>query len=459
MQTPSPRCAIASKPWGICEMAGGVMRDTSDVSASTDSAEPRPTGRVKLILAAGTFFPVYAGPAVRFTRYLPGFLDRGLDVEVFTGTPREVKARMSGVEPDWHGLPDGALLPPTTVHGVPVRRVKLPEKGGLRRSSMLMRRLLEACGDPAERPDVIQLLSLSWMSIPALLRLRRMRVPVVYTKTMLPDMPRNPGKRWILRRLIVAPLNLVSRVVVSSSVMYDDLRRLGVRTPIEVIPNGVDSRRFRPPASGESSDVRESLGISHEAPVIAFVGPVSPRKGVDLLLEAWCRLALERTDLQLLIVGPRRDAADPGHEAFHARLNHLVRASGAADRVHFTGLVEHVEEYMRAADIFVFTSRREGMPNVVPEAMATGLPVITTPFIGLPKEFGQEGREYIVADFDAEMLAATISGVLSDHDRRTRLGCSARRWVEEEMTVDRSLDRYAELYREVAKSANDGVHR
>ncbi|HEX6924543.1 MAG TPA: glycosyltransferase family 4 protein [Longimicrobiaceae bacterium] len=417
--------------------------------------------RVRLCLATQAFYPVYAGPAVRFGRYLPGFRARNVEVEVFAGTPSTVKAAMSGVQMATTKDRLGTMLPAETVLGVPTHRVRMGDAGPLRRSMIFSRRLVDFCRHPQHRPDVIQLLSLSFVGLPALRRLRSMGIPLVYTSTMLPEEPASRIRTTLQRGSITIPFKLLDCVVVSSRLMLDRLRALGVETRIEVIPNGVDTERFRP-ASGadERQALRSALGIAPEDTVLLFVGPVSPRKGIDLLLEGWCELARDYPRLHLLIVGPRRDESDPSQAGFARRLEMLLNASGAADRVHFVGLVENVEEYMRAADVFVFPSRREGMPNVVPEAMASGLPVVCTPFIGLPAEFGTAERQYLLASFDPRVLARRIAEVVGNTRMREELGHVARRWVEDRMAVTKSLDQYVDLYRGLAiGSDTTGVRR
>lgn len=423
-----------------------------------DSGTPPRDRTLRLCLAAESFYPVYAGPAVRFRRYLPGLLERGIDVRVFTATPGRVKASMSGLDDSWSELRPGEMLPVESLDGVPLHRVRVPDTGG-RRSLWFGRKLVEFCSGSDYRPDVIQLLSLGMAGVPGVARLRRMGIPTVYTKTMAAELSRRPLKRWAQRHYRGLPLRMVDRIVVSSSVMEERLGRLGISTPIEVIPNGVDLDRFHPPEGpADGADIRASLGVDPDDPLLLFVGPISPRKGIDLLLEAWCELAPRYPRLHLLLVGPRRDEVDPKHHEFHEKLSRLLSASGASDRVHFAGLVENVGEYMRAGDIFVFTSRREGMPNVVPEAMASGLPVVTTRFVGLPKEFGREGEHYLGTGFDPADLAGAVSRLLTDRRLREDLGRSARRWVEERLGVGRSLDRYAALYRELAvRGAHSGV--
>jgi glycosyltransferase involved in cell wall biosynthesis len=287
-----------------------------------------------------------------------------------------------------------------------------------------------------------------------------LNIPTVFTYTLAKKLSSNPVKRVLQRRYWRLPFQVVDCVVVSSSVVREIVRGFGVTGRIEIIPNGVDTHRFRPAVnSAERQKIRQALGIGEEAPIIITVGAVGPRKGTDLLLAAWVQLAPRCSQSHLVIVGPRQDLAYPTLEDFRRKLEALVVASGAPDRVHFVGRVENVEEYLRAADVLVFTSLREGMGNVVLEAMASGLPVITTPFLGLPDEFGQPNEHYLLVDRDPSLLSSLIQKVLREGTLRARMGLSARQWVEAGMDVEKSLDQYATLYRELVTRSKNGKRR
>ena len=138
------------------------------------------------------------------------------------------------------------------------------------------------------------------------------------------------------------------------------------------------------------------------------------------------------------------------HAQFHDRIARLVAQAPKPDRIVFTGKVTNVEEYLRAADLFVFPSSREGMPNVVLEAMATRLPCILTPFQGLPAEFGQLGRHYRLVPRTPEALAAAIRDCLENRDAAEQMGEDAHTWAVQNLDVETSLDKYARLYHELA---------
>jgi glycosyltransferase involved in cell wall biosynthesis len=414
--------------------------------------------RVNLCLASPHFFPTYGGAQLRFLRYLPGLRERNIFARVITGTPKAQESANTRTNTAREGSVGSgeAGLSIRELEGVPVHRVRLHDRPGWRRSVAFSQALLRYCGQADSRPDVVQMIpSLQPRSAPWLWWLRwRLGIPIVYGYTVMVESPANPFKRafrrWTWRRLY----HEMDCVVVGSTVLRDSLREVGIRTRIEVIPNGVNLQRFRPVTNeSERAECRSALGFTADQRIVTFVGAVSPRKGVDLLLQAWLRLAGRFPDVHLVVVGARKDLGRPNLKSFALNLETLAQASGCLERIHFPGLVDNVEEYLRASDVFVFPSRREGMPNTVLEAMACGLPVVVCPFLGLSKEFGQASQGQILANHTPEDIAAGITTLLEDDGLRTALGTQARRWVEENMDVETSLDRYAALYHELADRA------
>jgi glycosyltransferase involved in cell wall biosynthesis len=131
--------------------------------------------------------------------------------------------------------------------------------------------------------------------------------------------------------------------------------------------NGVDMERFSP----GPSDVRERLGLSSEAMVLGFVGRLTRDKGLPELIEAFEAILTREPEARLLLVGWFDASEDALGEGLRARIkNH--------PRIHYTGFVADTAPYYRAMDVMVLPTWREGFPNVVLEAAATGIPVITT---------------------------------------------------------------------------------
>ncbi len=407
---------------------------------------------IKLCLASRFYHPIYSGGAQRFRRYLPGLRNRNIKTRVFTGTPTLKRAKAFNTQITWQDASVGQMMPLQITDDVPVHRLRLPD-AGMRRSDMLYsRQLANFCQQPIYRADLVQFLPLQLWYAPALLQFRRKKIPTVATYNLLRKRPSQSINRFLQDRYWRFPFQLVDCVLVNSSFMRENLRSVGVTTRIEVIPNGVNINHLHPEKTGQTRQkIRHILGIDQDTNVIISVGSVEPRKGTDLLLEAWSHLAQAGRSSRLLIVGPRPDQQNPAFAQFHQKLKTLIAASGAPEKVHFVGQVNNVADYLRAADLFVFTSRREGLPNVVLEAMAAALPVIMTPFMGLSSELGQPNRHYRLTERNPQLLAEAINQLLDKRELRQQLGESARQWVEIELDVEKSLDQLAALYTELAR--------
>jgi glycosyltransferase involved in cell wall biosynthesis len=298
-------------------------------------------------------------------------------------------------------------------------------------------------------PDVLQLLDVTVLSSLWIRRLKALGVPVVYTQTMV----RDPTVGWAKNLLWKQSFRPVDCTVVSTEAMKDSLRSVGFDGPLRVIPNGVDTSRFCPVPPGKQLALRERIGVPSEAELVVFVGGfLSYRKGVDILASAWKAISESRPQSFLLLVGPTFDSLRPaeGQTSFLSEVRSSLESSGAMDRVAFTGPVDDVESYLQIADVFVFPSRREGMPNVVLEAYACGTASVLCPFVGISKEFGVSDKHYVASPHEPTHLADRVIGLLTDQGLRRSLGARARQWVVEGLTVARSLDSYVALYRELA---------
>ncbi len=406
---------------------------------------------LKLCLATQLYHPHYAGGAMRYRSYLPGWHKRGICTEVFTSTPSQARVEKFRGETAVPDVQPGHLLPVETDQNAPVYRVQLTDNRPWRRVMQFGQALVTFCQQPGTRPDVVQFLPLPPWSVPALQKLRRHHIPLAYAYNLINSPQRSLAGR--LQHLAAQRLQfpLLDCIIVQSSVMALTLRAAGVNGRIEIIPNGVDTVRFSPVTeTAVPNPIRQSLQIDATAPVLLYVGAIEPRKGSDLLFAAWAKLAPEFPSAHLVLVGPRLDQSDPALAPFGQRLEALLEASGTRERVHFVGRVDNVEAYLQAATLFVFPSRREGLPNVVMEAMASGLPVVTTPFIGLSAELGQAGEQYLLAEHDAGHLYERIRQVLLDATWREQLGRNGRTWATTHLDIETILDRYAALYLELA---------
>jgi len=168
------------------------------------------------------------------------------------------------------------------------------------------------------------------------------------------------------------------------------------------------------------------------------------RKGVIELVEAWRRYRAEGGQGWLVMVGQelRHDAE---RAQFYERWDRCVAALRPSDQIELRGPHARIEEYFRAADLFVLLSELEGTPNVIPEAMASGVPVLTTRFRGFSAELGGDGRELVITERDPHAVRQALARLLGDPRLRRRLAAAGRAWVEQHQDIEASLDEYRAL--------------
>jgi glycosyltransferase involved in cell wall biosynthesis len=200
-----------------------------------------------------------------------------------------------------------------------------------------------------------------------------------------------------------------------------------------VIYNGVDTDMFYPAEQKEHENFR-----------ILFVSRLIKRKGLQYILpqlkEIQNRVSKKIT-LDIVGDGPYR-----------TELERLTEACGIQDIVRFEGQKDKEEliPYYQNADIFVFPSAKEGMPNVVLEAMACGLPVVMTPCEGSEELVAQNGKIVETHQFGQEIIA-----LFEDDELRERCGRESRRMIEEKFTWDAAVEAYIEIMQRITTTVED----
>ncbi len=375
-----------------------------------------------------------------------------------TGTPQIQERSGADTKIDWYDAAPGSWLPQTILDGAPLERIRLPDSKNRVRTQIYYNALLEVCQRPSEVPMVAQLLTnMRPQALPWLHKLNNSGVATVYSVSQFPTWQQKPIKRIFRRSGYRQVYNAFDALVTNSESIEQFLRGIGVSTRIEYIPNGVNLQRFHPIRSEHERKARQALrerfGIPTHHQVIAVVGAIMPRKGPDKVLQAWRQILPQFPDTHVLFVGPRADTHDPKLRKFGLEIADLVATSRASHQVHFADIVDDVESYLRAADMFILASSREGTPNSVLEAMATGLPCVVTPYLGLSEGIGQPGEHYQLVDRNPMDIAAALTGLLQNVDLRNALGAKGQRYVVDNVDQQHSLDRYAALYEELAAAA------
>jgi glycosyltransferase involved in cell wall biosynthesis len=250
-------------------------------------------------------------------------------------------------------------------------------------------------------------------------------------------------RSWVRRTLRRASLltgcspELVQRIVAVGGGALPPARA-------RVIPYGVDGERFAPGKDAGSREWRRQLGIADQDLVLLGVGRMATKKGFQVLVDVLPDLLAEHERLHVVLAGGGDLEADL-----------MARTESMRGRVHFPGSVDRqrLPALYRAADLFVLPAVHDrrgnvvGLPNVILEAMASGLPVVSSAISGIPLAItdGEHGR--LVAEGDRPALRAALHELLGDPDGRSRMGAAARVKAATELTWDRVAALYAEAYR------------
>ena len=223
-------------------------------------------------------------------------------------------------------------------------------------------------------------------------------------------------------------------VVAVSQKIKQELIDLGVpKERIQVILNGVDLQEF----FSEYVD-RDQLGLPEKVTLALFVGDIrTPRKNLATVLNALPQVP----DLHLVVVGATERSPYP----------ELAVKLGLDNRVHFLGYRRDVSKIMKAVDLFVFPSRYEPFGMVVSEAMASGLPIITTVTTGAAEIVTREGGIILSDSEDVQALTEALGKLASDRELRQQMG-KVGRAIAQQHSWDSKTKSYLDLFEDICKS-------
>jgi glycosyltransferase involved in cell wall biosynthesis len=205
-----------------------------------------------------------------------------------------------------------------------------------------------------------------------------------------------------------------------------------VKRQIRVLYKSVDTKLFSP--AEDKAVLRKQLYITPDAFLAIFVGSLTDDKGIMELIEAWKEVSKRVPEALLVIIG-----SGPLHDD-------LVRVGQSVD-VCGTKPNTEVALWMKASDVLVLPSHNEGLPNVVLEAMACGLPVVATSVGGIPEAVVQGETGFLVPPKDHQELAARILALAQNPDLRRSMGIAARRRIETVFRWENYVSGVMQVYR------------
>jgi glycosyltransferase involved in cell wall biosynthesis len=212
---------------------------------------------------------------------------------------------------------------------------------------------------------------------------------------------------------------------------------------ITVIHNGVDTDIFHP--ASEKKGLRDELGIAADERVVITVAKLRPLKCIDILLRSAQGVLADVPNARFVLVG-----GGPERENLEA----LAADLGIAHKVTFAGQRDDVPDLLRMADLFVLSSRTEAFPNVVLEAMATRLPVITTD-VGSVSEMVESGRNALLVPTESvNALRDALVEILADDQKLRTFATRGREIVEERFRIETMCDKRTAVFDELLCNSN-----
>ncbi len=272
---------------------------------------------------------------------------------------------------------------------------------------------------------------------------RALRVPVVetyhtyfeeYLHHYVPLMPRSV-LRFVARRFTVSQCNVLDSLVVPSRAMERALLDYGVRCPMHIIPTGMEMDRF---SGGDGQRFREQLGIAPGQPVLVHVGRIAHEKNIEFLFRMFARVVRSKPGAVFIVAGE-----GPALTSCKA----YVRSLGIAPHVRFVGYLSRERELLdcyRAGDLFVFSSKTETQGLVLLEALALGVPVVSTAHMGTADIVNPQRGARVAPDDEGE-FANIVVQLLEDAPRRAAMSAEARAYAAT-WSASAMVDRLAGLY-------------
>jgi GalNAc-alpha-(1->4)-GalNAc-alpha-(1->3)-diNAcBac-PP-undecaprenol alpha-1,4-N-acetyl-D-galactosaminyltransferase len=253
----------------------------------------------------------------------------------------------------------------------------------------------------ASKPDAI-VSFLNTVNVITLMATWRLNIPVIVSEHI------HPGS---------TDVNQVWQILMKLTYRHADFVTLLTESALAFYPNESGYQSIVMPNPVVTPDPAVETERLLASPMLIAIGRLQPQKGFDLLMKAFSQLRHKYPDWQLTILG---------EGPIRGELEELRSQLQSIDKIHLPGQVKNVNAYLRQADIFVLSSRFEGFPMSLCEAMACGLPVIATDCLSGPREIITDGVDgMLVATEDIGALVCGLDALMSNPSKRQRLAQAA----------------------------------
>ncbi|MFH1957604.1 MAG: glycosyltransferase family 4 protein [bacterium] len=384
---------------------------------------------IKVCMFVSRFLPQYSGAAIQCYSLL-----------------RELKKRK--VEAFVISFSNDRKEPKYSIDGISVETIFVNQKGTIKDKIKEMIKIFLTIYRNRSKIDILHIHCLSLSSLLAGFILRKR---IIQKLTLMGEDDIVTIKKHKLGIIKLLLMSKVNQIVSVSPALTDTLRNSKYFHNYDEVPNGVNTKIFRPVKNKyEKFEYREKLLLPVNAKIALFMGAIIDRKGIDVLIEAWNKVSLKYgKQLQLLLVGPEYIEGNSEFSvSFNRKLHKTISCLKLESKIKFVGEVKNPEKYLMCSDVFLFPSRREGLPNVLLEAMSCGLPCVVSRIPQITDHIIDHGLNgYLCEQEDIESMAGNILKLFMDKELFVKIGAAARKTIENRYDIANIADTYKGMYR------------
>jgi glycosyltransferase involved in cell wall biosynthesis len=387
--------------------------------------------KTKLWIITFNFGEVKAGPVLRFLKYTPYFEKQQIEVTFITKDRGEVPSKTSDKEPNVIYIKCENLIELTKL-------------------------AIDRATKEEIKPNCLLFLAIDHQSYFSILKAKLNGIKLLYVSTMQFSLkfkefgtPRSLLARISLFFLLNRTFSLFNYIICSTNLLKEDFKKLKVaNNKLQVIYNGVDTQKFKPTTTNEKQQLREKHHLPKDKFIVLFVGLFVERKGVDYLVNLFKNYAVEKGLLNtpyLLMVGNEMLDITENSDSFKNNWPVLKQSAIESGMVRFDLFSSEIQEYYGAADLFIFPSKLEGMPNVLLESMSVGLPILINKFDGFSDDYGNEKQEYDLLTYKFDTDIKTLEFYVNNLAELEKLGNNARMHAINYFNFETSINAFVSL--------------
>ncbi|MCX5678133.1 MAG: alpha/beta fold hydrolase [Candidatus Omnitrophica bacterium] len=375
---------------------------------------------MRILMMTNTYFPIVGGLEQSVYSFSEEFRRLGHEVLIVTPTFQGMPTEEPGV----------IRIPAFQKFSGTIFSVNFP-------ASRLLTKLMKEFS-----PDIAHSHCPFFMGDFALRLSRQHAIPLIFTyhcmfEQYVHDWPvQNEGVKRFIVKLAAGYANMVDRVIVPTESVQEILFKRGVKTPMAVVPTGVDVERF---SKGNGNAFRQQNHIPLEAKVIGHAGRLAPEKNLDFLIN--CMVEALKKD-------PKAHALIVGKGPAEKMIQDTFKEAGLEDRLHLAGVLHYqelVDAYF-AMDLFAFASLSETQGIVLIEAMAAGAPVVALDAPGARDVVEDRKNGRLLNEMDQQTYTDALLSVLSSSPEESKTMKQAARTTAQKFTINASATRMLEIY-------------